>query len=130
MLDLIKKAISGVETREAKAHIVREFLQVLILKILYDKGYFKNLAFVGGTALRVLYDLRRFSEDLDFSLINREGYDFDTFLKKVVYELKKNGFSLDVKERKQKTVQSAMIKFKDISMILIINYTYKENAMI
>jgi len=98
MLDLIKKAILEVETREVKIHIVREFLQVLILKILYDKGYFKNLAFVGGTALRVLYDVRRFSEDLDFSLINKEGYVPEAFLRKIVYELEKNGFSLDVKE--------------------------------
>ncbi|MEW5766861.1 MAG: nucleotidyl transferase AbiEii/AbiGii toxin family protein [bacterium] len=118
MLDLIKKAILGVETREAKIHIAREFLQLLTLKILYDRGYFKNLAFVGGTALRVLYDLRRFSEDLDFSLINREGYNSDAFLRSVVYELKKNGFSLDVKEAKEKTVQSAILKFKDILFTL------------
>jgi predicted nucleotidyltransferase component of viral defense system len=118
MLDLIKEAISEVETREAKIHIVREFLQVLTLKILYDKGYFKNLAFVGGTALRVLYGARRFSEDLDFSLINAEGYDPDAFLRKVVYELEKNGFSLDLKERKEETVQEAMLKFKEILFAL------------
>ncbi|MEW6482801.1 MAG: nucleotidyl transferase AbiEii/AbiGii toxin family protein [bacterium] len=130
MLDLIKKALLEVETREEKIHIVREFLQVLILKILYDKGYFKNLAFVGGTALRVLYDVQRFSEDLDFSLINREGYDFDTFLRKVVYELEKNGFSLDIKERKEKTVWEAMLKFKEVLFTLGLSKLKNEKVSI
>jgi predicted nucleotidyltransferase component of viral defense system len=130
MLDLIKEAISEVKTREAKIHIVREFLQILTLKILYDKGYFKNLAFVGGTALRVLYNARRFSEDLDFSLINPEGYDPDVFLRKVVYELEKNGFSLDLKERKEKTVQEAMLKFKEILFVLGLSSLKEEKLSI
>lgn len=114
MLNLIKKNISGIPGREMKIHTTREFLQLLILKIIYDKGYFKNLAFVGGTALRLIYDLRRFSEDLDFSLINKEGYKFDIFLRRVIYELEKVGFSLDIKKSMEGAVQSAMFKFKDI----------------
>ena len=37
---------------------------------LQDRGAFQRWAFLGGTALRVLYGLPRFSEDLDFSLIS------------------------------------------------------------
>ncbi len=118
MLDLIKRSISKVSGQEAKIHITREFLQLLILKITFDKGYFKNFAFVGGTALRFLYDLRRFSEDLDFSLIKKRGYEFDSFLNKLVYELNKIGFSVDIKKGKEKNVQSAMLKFKDILYLL------------
>jgi len=114
MLNLIKKTISKIPSHEAKIHTTREFLQLLILKILYDKGYFKNLSFVGGTALRFLYGLQRFSENLDFSLINRESYEFDVFLKRVVYELEKRGFSLEVKKSIEKPIQSGMFKFKDI----------------
>ncbi len=114
MINLIKEAISKVPSREEKVHTAREFLQVLILKTLYDRNYFKNFAFVGGTALRLLYGLRRFPEDLDFSLINKENWDFDGFLKGIVYDLKKNGFSLDVRETRKSLVQSAMLKFKDL----------------
>jgi len=114
MLELIRKTIADIPTREGRVHRAREFLQLLVLKILYDKGYYKHIAFVGGTALRVLYDLKRFSEDLDFSVIRKEGYDFKHLLKGVVYQLVKSGFSLDVKEQEQKTAQSAMLKFKDI----------------
>lgn len=118
MLDLIEKSIVGISSREAKIHTTREFLQLLILKILYDKGYFKNLAFVGGTALRFLYGLRRFSEDLAFSLINRKGYDLDIFLERVAYELEKVGFSLEIKKSAEGPVHSAMFKFKDVLSLL------------
>lgn len=118
MLDLIKESISNVPTLERRTHLTREFLQLFILKILYDRDYFKNLAFVGGTALRFLYNLRRFSEDLDFSLINKKGYKFDVLLERIVYDLKSAGFSLDIKKNIEGTVQSAMLKFKDILYLL------------
>ena len=114
MVDLIEETISTIRGREAKIHAVREFLQLLVLKIIYDKRYFKNLAFVGGTALRFLYDLRRFSEDLDFSVIDRKGYKFPTFLDRMVLELENTGFSLDAKKGGEGTVQSAMLRFKGI----------------
>jgi len=114
MIDLIRQSIKEIPGREIKVHITREFLQLLILKIIYDENYFKNLAFVGGTALRILYNLRRFSEDLDFSLINKKGYKFDSFLKKITYELKKYGFSVEIKKNSKEPVQSAMFKFKDV----------------
>lgn len=118
MLDIIEKSIFRISSREAKIHTTREFLQLLILKILYDKGHFKNLAFVGGTALRFLYGLRRFSEDLDFSLINKKGYNLDLFLESVAYELEKAGFSLEIKKAAEGAVHSAMFKFKDILSLL------------
>ncbi|NPV14035.1 nucleotidyl transferase AbiEii/AbiGii toxin family protein [candidate division WOR-3 bacterium] len=118
MLEVIEKSIAGIARREEKVHITREFLQLLVLKILDDKGYFKNLAFVGGTALRVLYGLRRFSEDLDFSLIAKKDYDFDNLLEKVAYELTKAGFSLDIKSSTEGAVHSALLKFKDILFLL------------
>ncbi|MEO0092010.1 MAG: nucleotidyl transferase AbiEii/AbiGii toxin family protein [candidate division WOR-3 bacterium] len=114
MLSLIEKEIASIPDRETKIHITREFLQLLILKILYDRGYYKNLAFVGGTALRILYGLRRFSEDLDFSLIRAQGYNFDKLLEKIVYDLEKVGLSLDIKKQLEPPVHSAMFKFKRI----------------
>lgn len=114
MLDLIEDTISTIHGREAKIHAAREFLQLLVLKIIYDKRYFRNLAFVGGTALKFLYDLRRFSEDLDFSVINRKGYKFPLFLDRVVSELENTGFFLDVKKGGEGSVQSAMLRFKQI----------------
>lgn len=50
--------------------IIREYLQCQILDILYREKLSKNLVFVGGTSLRLLRNLDRFSEDLDFDIIN------------------------------------------------------------
>lgn len=130
MLDLIKEIISKVPSLEKKVHLTREFLQIFILKIIYDEGYFRNLAFVGGTALRFLYNLRRFSEDLDFSLINKNGYKFDIFLERVSHELEISGFSLEIKKNVEKTVQSAMLKFNDILYLLQLSRDRRQKLFI
>ncbi|MEW6042503.1 MAG: nucleotidyl transferase AbiEii/AbiGii toxin family protein, partial [Elusimicrobiota bacterium] len=68
MYELLKKRISASFSTEEKINKTREFLQLLALKIIFDRQYFNKLAFVGGTSLRVLFGVRRYSEDLDFSL--------------------------------------------------------------
>jgi len=111
MIELLKQQFQASMDREEKIARVREFLQVLCLKILHDKGCFAQMAFVGGTALRMLHDLRRFSEDLDFSVVQRKGYDFEKTVSSVVRELKLYGLDVDAKGRAEKTVQSALLKF-------------------
>lgn len=56
-------------TNEAKLAI-REILQNLILIGLSRANFFNYASFYGGTALRIFYGLNRYSEDLDFILIN------------------------------------------------------------
>lgn len=118
MLDIIKAHLNEGMSREEKIHHVREDLQVIILKILYDLGMFRHLAFVGGTALRILFGLRRFSEDLDFSLIRKKDYNFNKFSTAIEYQLKKYGLSVDVKKSDLKIVQRVMFRFKNILVSL------------
>lgn len=54
-----------------------------------------QLAFVGGTALRILYKLPRFSEDLDFSQVE-DDFDFLDLLHFIKRELGLYGFSVGV----------------------------------
>lgn len=114
MINILKKYLEDVKTREEKISRLREFLQVLVLKITYDKGYFKNLAFIGGTALRLLYNLKRFSEDLDFSLINKKGFDFERFISVLLNQLKKYGFDTQANLRAEPVVKNAILKFNNI----------------
>lgn len=111
MIELLRQQIAGVETNEGKINRLREALQLLCLKILQDKGYFSNIAFVGGTALRILYDMRRFSEDMDFSVIDKKGYDFTNLAFTVKRELELNNLKVNIKPKIAKTVQSCMLKF-------------------
>jgi predicted nucleotidyltransferase component of viral defense system len=115
MLDIIKKQIDPRLGREEQINQAREFLQILILKIMYDLGAFKNLAFTGGTALRILYDLKRYSEDLDFSLIQKKDYSFMRFHKETEKQLIQNyGFKLTAKSSDQKIVQTMDLKFNEL----------------
>ena len=111
MIDFLQKHIVSELTLENKINRLREALQLLLLKILQDKGYFSYIAFVGGTALRVLYGLRRFSEDLDFSVIDKKGYDFPEIISVVKRELGLNGLDVEVNTKTVKTVHSCMLKF-------------------
>ena len=96
----------------AKLNTLREYLQAYILKILQEEGLFQSAAFMGGTALRFLYNLPRFSEDLDFSLERKKDYSFVEILKKVKRELTLSGYEISISYRDQKTVETAAVKFE------------------
>ncbi|MHB8281741.1 MAG: nucleotidyl transferase AbiEii/AbiGii toxin family protein [bacterium] len=72
--DLAKKI--SIETSVDFKNVSKEILQLNILDILsnYSELY-KNIVFQGGTALKLCYNLNRYSEDLDFT-INKEGKRF------------------------------------------------------
>lgn len=113
MIDTIREKLRGISQHQAKVNTIREFLQHLTLKLLADKGFSPALAFVGGTALRVLFGLRRYSEDLDFSLWEATGYDFPKLVKTLQREFANYGFSLEVKSRSA-VVDSAMLQFNSV----------------
>ncbi len=113
MLEIIENKIKKGKNKEEKTNILREFLQILTLKILRDKNAFLNIAFIGGTCLRILYDLKRYSEDLDFSLTSKKGYSFLTLLENLKKELELYNIQTDFKY-KTGTVNNCFIKFKDV----------------
>jgi len=114
MEQIIQSRIDKTKSREENVHQVREFLQLLILKIINELNYFQYISFVGGTCLRFLHKLQRFSEDLDFSLIQEKGYDFQHLIQAIEFNLKKIGFNIEIKLKDQKTVQNAYFKFIDL----------------
>jgi len=97
-----------------KLNSLREYLQAYILRILFDDGFFDLNAFVGGTALRFLYRIPRFSEDLDFFLVGRELYPFEDGMLKLKQELDISGYDVTIKFNAGKTVQYALIGFVGI----------------
>ena len=77
--------------------ILREYLQYKILEIISDSPHARNLIFMGGTALRIIYNNNRFSEDLDFDNNNISGSDFGiitTFIRK---RLEQQGFEVELR---------------------------------
>lgn len=114
MIEVIQQKLRPLTTFEEKYNTLREFLQILILKIIDESGYFRNLAFVCGTALRILYDLKRFSEDLDFCLISHDHYDFSAMMTSLERQLKLYHLESSVRYKDHRTVASAFIKFDNI----------------
>jgi predicted nucleotidyltransferase component of viral defense system len=98
-----------------KRSIAREYLQARTLLALQDSGAFANWAFVGGTALRFLFSLPRYSEGLDFSLAPARGDPrFHTHMRSVKFDLAAEGYDVEIKTREGSAVAAAFIKFKGL----------------
>lgn len=111
LVQLVNEGVDDVHKRS----IAREYLQARILLALQDQGAFMDWAFVGGTALRFLFQLPRYSEDLDFSL-TEPGRDaqFVKRMRGVKKSLEGEAYGADVRVREQRTVAGAFVKFRGL----------------
>src|ERR1700733_6581653 len=92
---------------------LKEIAQEIALMALSRAGFFKVAAFQGGTCLRILYGLERFSEDLDFVLEKpNKNFDWNTYIKNMREEFHAYGYSLDVlnKTKLDKVIRTAFLK--------------------
>jgi len=129
MKDYLIQIMSQQPNDFLKRSIAREYLQARILGALQDRGAFLNWAFVGGTALRFLYGMPRYSEDLDFSLIVPEKeHAITPILHKVGSAFTAEGYSNDLTIKDKGTVKSAFIKFQGILAELALSS--RENQML
>lgn len=112
MKDYLLELTGRADNTEAARCLMREYLQARTLEALQEGGAFADWAFVGGTALRFLYSLPRFSEDLDFS-IREPGVEdkFLAHLKRIKKKFSDEGYQIEIKAKADKTVRSAFIKF-------------------
>jgi predicted nucleotidyltransferase component of viral defense system len=92
----------------------REVVQEIALLGLWRSGFFDQAAFYGGTALRIFHGLRRFSEDLDFTLLGRdESTRLERFLPAVATELESWGFTFEAETKSSGEatgIESAFLK--------------------
>lgn len=103
---------------------IREILQQTALLGLERHGFFEKAAFYGGTALRILYGLDRFSEDLDFTLLKpNQNFDFSIYLEGMRRELAAFGYILEVAQKSKNvetSVVSAFLKMNTVQFYLSI----------
>ena len=79
---------------------LKEVIQEIVLSGLSRGGFFDVAAFYGGTALRIFYNLDRFSEDLDFALLApNENFDLSNYFSFIEKELNAYGISLKTKNK-------------------------------
>lgn len=78
-----------------KKNLLREYLQYKILEIIFNSDFAGKLAFLGGTALRIIHDNNRFSEDLDFDNFGLTEKEFAGLANVVKDNLEKQGFEVE-----------------------------------
>ena len=76
--------------------LLREYLQYLILSIIFSHKIGRKLSFLGGTCLRIVYDSKRFSEDLDFDNKNLMEEEFTLLSQYIAKELEKLGLAVEI----------------------------------
>lgn len=99
---------------EDRLNLLREELHHLLLQEMDRKQGFEHLCFVGGTALRILFGLDRFSEDLDFSAVPKEKKNFELTGLAGAIQKSMEAFGFDCQMRRVrivKTVQSCWVAF-------------------
>lgn len=108
MNNVIEQMILKYDTKNINDEInaLKEIIQEIVLSGLSRSDFFEKAAFYGGTALRIFYNLDRFSEDLDFALLTPDkSFDLSKYFVYIEKELKAYGINLDI-SKKQKNINS------------------------
>lgn len=116
MADIIQQMLTRyqIKTKDDKRNALHEIMQQVCLAGLNRAGFFNNAAFYGGTCLRIFHGLPRFSEDMDFSLLQQDhSFSLENYFGAIKREFTSQGRSVDItkKEKKQAThIESAFLK--------------------
>lgn len=103
-----------IQTIDSNLHAKQEEMQLITLSALSKAGFFDEAVFYGGTNLRLLRGLNRFSEDLDFSLLTKDGsFSLEKYFPFIEAEFSSYGRSVVITRKEKQSfgkVQSAFLK--------------------
>lgn len=111
-------------------NILLEYLQTQILKALSLSAFNDKLSFMGGTCLRFAYGINRFSEDLDFDLMKKEGFNIEELMTDIQNKLELQGFQLDVRTKTTENIFIIFFKFKNVLREFGLNAEENEKILI
>lgn len=109
---------------------LREIMQEIALAGLSRTDFFEKAVFYGGTALRIFYGLDRFSEDLDFSLLeSNPDFSLEPYFPSIVSEFEAVGITVSIKEKDKKAqsnIESVFLKSETIWKELVLEDIVKQ----
>lgn len=118
------------QNEEEMLSALREIMQEIALAGLSRTDFFEKAAFYGGTALRIFYGLDRFSEDLDFSLLEvNPTFSLEPYFAAIVNEFEAQGMKVSIREKDKKiksAVESAFLKSETIWKELVLEDVVKQ----
>jgi len=95
-LENIKKYYSPKE-QVFEHFILKEYLQYQILNIIFSSSFWEKLSFLGGTAIKLIHNSTRFSEDLDFDNFWLDESDFKKLSLYIKKELNLLWYQVEIK---------------------------------
>jgi predicted nucleotidyltransferase component of viral defense system len=109
-------------------HVLQELMQHYVLSSLSRAGLFAEAMFHGGTCLRIVYGMNRFSEDLDF-LLKQPNPDFrwQGYLESIRKDCAQEGIAFELQDKPQTrtVVQKAFLKTDSIGKILVLDLPFE-----
>lgn len=132
MKEELRYIVSNAPSSISGLNLAKEYLQSRILGIMQENGAMIPLAFCGGTALRFLYGLQRFSEDLDFSLVKTDkDFTLAEYVHKVIQVLNREGYTINSRWNSSVgAVQVVMLKFPGLPFELGLSTRAAQNLSI
>ncbi|MDR2010092.1 MAG: nucleotidyl transferase AbiEii/AbiGii toxin family protein [Bacteroidales bacterium] len=114
-----------------KKYIVKEYIQLMILDFLATSKFVKKITFIGGTNLRLVKGIDRFSEDLDFDCKNFSIEDFTEMSQSVLTFLQRSGIRAETREKQSEklTAFRSRIYFPELLFELGLS-AYKEERFL
>lgn len=95
MIDAIRAYLSALPVPQ-RLNGLREYLQWMVLQLLDESGHRASLIFTGGTCLRVVHGIARFSEDLDFSVAPKKDWDLAKVRWDLLSHLERRGIEVEI----------------------------------
>ena len=93
------------ENPSFRKYMLKEYLQLLILDHLATTPFIRKTTFIGGTSLRLVYGIDRFSEDLDFDCKDFSKDEFVAMTDAILMFLQRSGFKVETRDRANEKLQ-------------------------
>lgn len=127
MIDLIQKRLAEYKVTGPveEENALKEIVQEIVLFALWQADFFEVAAFQGGTSLRIMHGLNRFSEDIDFILLEPDpSFTWQPYLDQLVETCKEFGVEPEAldKNHMDKNVKAAIIKDNSIANQLNLSF--------
>jgi predicted nucleotidyltransferase component of viral defense system len=112
------------QNEEETLAAIREIMQEIALAALSRTDFFKKAAFYGGTALRIFHGLDRYSEDLDFSLLETDpSFSLTPYFSAITDEFEALGIRVSIREKDKRIktpIESAFLKSETLWQELVL----------
>ncbi|MCP4769129.1 MAG: nucleotidyl transferase AbiEii/AbiGii toxin family protein [Gammaproteobacteria bacterium] len=127
MIELIQQRLDSYQATNPvqEGQPIKEIIQEIALYALWRAGFFEVAAFQGGTSLRILHQLPRFSEDLDFMLLEADpDFEWEGYLKQLLVVFEEYGLMSEAlpKGRMEQRIKKAIIKDNSVTNQLNLSF--------